>query len=366
VRGQGSRVSVPDPAASSLARRLRRHGDQIAAGGRSPLSVELMRGAAADAEGGGVVAELFAGLDAPAGSVPALRLLGALHRIVLDGRAGELAAFYPSAGGDRPPEGAWPVAAATLRAHADEVRTRLPLTVQTNDPGRAAALYGALLALVERHGLPVRLLEIGASGGLNLQVDRYAYVVRGTRLGAPDSPVVIEEPWEGQPVPDPRAAAGRLRIVERAGCDPAPLDPRDPEDRLTLLSYVWPDEVERLQRLRAALELAAADPPPVTATEDTAGWLGPGLAQARDGELTVVWQSVVRQYVDDEHWAAIEAGMGEAGSGATDERPLAWVTMEPGKEETTADFELAATVWPGGEAHALAGVGAHGPPVSWH
>jgi hypothetical protein len=355
---------VAQPAAS-LARRIRRHGEQIAAGGRSPLYASLMRGAAADAERGGVVAELFDGLDAPAGSVPALRLLGALHRIVLDGRADELAAYYPSTGGGRPAAEAWPVAARTLRAHAEEVRARLPMTVQTNDPGRAAALYGALLALAERHGRPVRLLEIGASGGLNLQTDRYAYVVHGETLGDPGSPVVLEEPWEGLPVRDPAAAARGLEVAERAGCDPEPLDPRDPEDRLTLLAYVWPDDVARLERLRTALALAAADPAPVERAPDTAAWLARRLAAGGEARLTVVWESVVRQYVAEAPWAAIEAAMREAGAAAGEDAPLAWVTMEPGEEATPADFELEAVTWPGAGRRRLAGVGAHGPPVAW-
>jgi hypothetical protein len=94
-------------ARASLADRFRRHADALARGGRSPLCIELMRGAAADLDRGGVVADLFAGIASPPGSVPALRLLAALHRLVLAGSAPRLAAHYPSAGGTRPPAGAW-------------------------------------------------------------------------------------------------------------------------------------------------------------------------------------------------------------------------------------------------------------------
>jgi hypothetical protein len=136
-----------DAGHASLADRFRRHADALARGGRSPLCIELMRGAAADLDRGGVVRELFDGVPAPPGSVPALRLLAALHRLVLAGRAPELALHYPSAGGTRPAAGAWPRAADCLRERFDEVRERLTLTVQTNEPGRATVLYGALLWL---------------------------------------------------------------------------------------------------------------------------------------------------------------------------------------------------------------------------
>jgi hypothetical protein len=39
----------------------------------------------------------------------------------------------------------------------------------------------------------------------------------------------------------------------------APLDPRAESDRRNLLAYVWPEQLERMARLRAALDLARAD-----------------------------------------------------------------------------------------------------------
>jgi hypothetical protein len=349
---------------ASIAERLRRHADALAGARRSPLYVELMRGAALDLERGGVVCELFDGLPAPPGSVPALRLMGALHRLVLEGHAPRLACHYPSAGGTKAPAGAWPLAAASLRERFDEVRERVTLTVQTNEPGRAAVLYGALLWVSELHRLPVRLLEIGASGGLNLLADRYAYRVEGSLLGDAASPLVFDEPWRGRPVPDPPATARALRIASRAGCDPAPLDLSSAQDRLTLRSYVWPDEPDRLQRLDAALEVAARHPP-VVASCAAERWLPRVLASRRSGELTAIWQSVMRQYVPPEAWAAVEHAIDDAARAATAEMPLAWLTMEPG-EHPLSGFVLSATTWPGGSRLQLADVGDHGPPVRWH
>ena len=275
-----------------------------------------MRSAAGDIATGGRLRELFDGVSVAPGSVPALRLLAALHHLVLAGRAPELAAFYPSAGGVCPPDGAWPVALRTLAEHGDWVHARLGRTVQTNDPGRAAVLFPALLWLTARYRLPIRLLEIGSSVGLILMADRFSYQVDGMELGAPASTVRFADPWKPPPALDLAEAARRLCIVAREGCDPAPLDPRNPEDRLTALSYIWPDERERLERARAALRLAAEHPPPVVALM-AEQWLPQALAGADDGQLTVVWQSVVRQYVEPESWGAIEAGCDEP------RRPLA-------------------------------------------
>jgi hypothetical protein len=352
-----------DAAQASLPERFRRHADAFERGGRSPLGIALMRGAASDLEHGGVVSRLFDGIHTPPGSVPALRLLAALHWLVLAGRAPQLAAHYPSAGGTQPPAGAWPVAAAGLRERFDEVRERLTLTVQTNEPGRAAALYGALLWLTERRPLPVSLLEIGASGGLNLLVDRFAYRVGGKVLGDGGSPLVFEEPWVGVPAADLTAAARALRIVRRTGCDLAPLRLASTDDRLTLRSYLWPDEPDRLARIDAALAVADTHPPAVVACP-AEQWLPRVLGTPRAGELTVIWQSVMRQYVPDDVWAAIERAVQDAGRAATARTPLTWLSMEPG-DDPQAGVVVGARTWPGGDCHVLAHAGYHGPPVRW-
>jgi hypothetical protein len=316
----------------SLADRFRRHADALVAGGRSPLYVELMRGAAADP----LVAELFAGDPLTERSVPSLRLLAPLHELVLAGRAPDLAPFYPSAGGTAAPAGAWPVARAALAEHADWVRERLPRTVQTNEPGRSAVLYAGLQWLALRDGRPLRLLEIGASAGLNLVPERYAYASGGRVYGDPASAVRFDEPWshplDAVPV-----------IADRRGCDLEPMDPA--RDRLRLLSYIWPDEGERFARVSAALELAAGDPPPIdraTASE----WLAEQLAAPHDDVVTVVWHSVVRQYVPADEWARVEALL--AGRCVLSMEPVGYDHME-----LRAGERLLATC------------GDHGPPVVW-
>jgi hypothetical protein len=357
---------VPRP----LPERLRLQAEECARFG-SPLYAELLAACADDAEAGGVVAAVVAGHERR--PVVGLRLLGAVHRLVLEGRAPALAAYYPSVGGSGPPAGAWPALRATLAERGAEVAGLLDRTVQTNEVGRSAALYGGLLAAGGE--LPVRLLEVGASAGLNLLVDRYAYVVGGRALGDPGSPLRLVEPWRGSPVPDPTAP---LRVAERAGCDPDPVDPARREGRLTLAAYVWADQVERLRRLRAALRVAAAAPAPV---ERRAGadWLEAVLRRPAPGRLTVVWHSVVWPYLAAAERARVEAALAAAGERATPAAPLAHLAYESRKVEGRFRFEVRLTSWPGGgdqlsgaplrgspdPSKLLAIAEGHGPPVRW-
>ena len=86
--------------------------------------------------------------DDPGPSALALRLMGAVHRLVLSGRAPELAKHYPSVGGRPHLPTLWEDALPALTEHADLLRHRVQATVvQTNEPGRSAPLYGLFVQL---------------------------------------------------------------------------------------------------------------------------------------------------------------------------------------------------------------------------
>jgi hypothetical protein len=350
------------PASPTLGDRFRAHARALVAGCRSPLYAELMAAAADDLDRGGVVARLFAGLPVPRGSVPQLRLMAALHELVLAGSVPELARFYPSAGGESPAQWAWPPARAALNDHFEWIRERLPRTVQTNEVGRSTVLYAVLLWLADGSERRLRLLEIGASAGLNLRADRYAYHVGDSTLGDPSSAVRFHEPWQPGPRIDLAAAQDRLRISHRAGCDLAPLDPSLADDRRRLLSYIWPDEPERLQRLQAALAIAARDPLPI-ARSPASEWLSAELERRRSGELTIVWHSIVRQYVPDEEWTAVIESLREA-SATRPDSPIVRVAMEP-RRDHVVNFAVSLHAEPDGPGQILARCGDHGPPVIW-
>src|SRR6185436_3701388 len=116
--------------------------------------------------------------------------------------------------------GAWPALRAALAAHAPELRALVDRPVQTNEVGRSAVLLGGFLLLARAHGLPLRLLEIGASAGLNLRWDHYRYEGAGVAWGDAASPVRLTDVFE---VPPPLAVTAEVNT--RAGCDASPVDP---------------------------------------------------------------------------------------------------------------------------------------------
>lgn len=349
--------AVADPA-TDLARVL----DVVAfqatscASSGSPLYGRILAGVVDDLQAGGVTAGLLTGRgDDPLGSALTLRFLGAVHRIVLDGRVPGLAAHYPSAGG-RPDGDPVPAFLETVRRHTDEVGRRMEDGVQTNEVGRAAVLVGGYAAVARRTRLPLRVLEVGASAGLNLRWDHFAYDTGRGMAGDPDSPVRFSGVWEGEPPELPPTFA----VAERAGCDRNPLDATTPEGRLTLMSYVWPDQIERFQRLEAAIEVARRVPATVERA-DAAEWAAARLAQPTPGVATVVVHSIVLQYLPAESRRRFRDALTEAGERASGGAPLAWLRMEPGGER--ADLRL--TTWPHGEERVLATAGYHGSPVWW-
>ncbi|MFL5894134.1 MAG: DUF2332 domain-containing protein [Thermoleophilaceae bacterium] len=319
----------------------------------SPLYAEVIARAADDLEAGGPVwrcVEPYAGR--PPNYAHHLRLMGAAHRLALAGEAPGLARHYPSTGGDGDADGAW----RELRALLAERPLSLNRPVQTNEVGRSAALVGGFLTAAERTGLGLRVLEIGASAGLNLRWDRFRYEAPDWAFGDPTSPARIPMEWEGVRPPLPRA----VWVMERAGCDADPIDPTTDDGALTLRSYVWPDQLGRLELLRGAIEVARRTPATVDRA-NAADWLETRLAQRRGGSATVVYHSVVWGYLTDVDRSRITNALNEAGESATEADPLAWLRMEPGANH--ADVTL--TTWPGGEERLIATAGYHGRPVTW-
>jgi hypothetical protein len=322
----------------------------------SPLYGRVLDAVADDLRAGGVTARVLAERgDDPFGSALALRFLGAVHRIVLDGRAPQLARHYPSAGGTEGPELVADFL-ATVEEHEAELLERVEDGVQTNEVGRSAVLVGGYAAVTHVTSLPLRVLEVGASAGLNLRWDHFAYDTGRVVSGDPASPVRFEGVWEGDP-PDLPAT---FDVAERTGCDRNPIDATTPEGRLTLMSYLWPDQIDRYQRLDAAIEVARAVPASVErAAADE--WIADRLTLPLPGVATVVVHSIVLQYLPQDARARFREAVQAAGERASGAAPLAWLRMEPGGDRA----ELRLTTWPRGEERVLATAGYHGRPIWW-
>ncbi len=147
--------------------------------------------------------------------------------------------------------------------------------------------------------------------------------------------------------------------MERRGCDIHPIDATSTEGAQTLLSYVWPDQFTRLDRLSRALEIAH-DLPVAIDGESADVWVERHVV-AEPGTATVLMHSVMWQYMPDDVQRRITATMQARGTQASGDAPLALLSMEPGPAAVTMD--LALTVWPGGERRMLAHCGGHGPPI---
>jgi hypothetical protein len=310
----------------------------------SPLYAGLLERAATDAEQGGRVARLLEShAEDRRGSMLAIRLMGSANRLVLEGEVPGWTSGEP-----------WEVLSAALD------HPRLPelidRPVQTNEPGRTGALLGGFLLVARESGLPLRLLEVGASAGLNLRWDRYRYELGDARWGPETSPAVVRPVLDGSPPP----LDGTVEVAERRGCDPRPNDPSTEEGRLTLLAYCWPDQAARVALLRGAIEVAREVPVDVEAAP-AGDWVEKRLAEPAEGLATVVFHSIVWQYVPRDERARVRSAITEAGERATADAPLAWLRMEPGGEQA----EVRLTTWPGGEERLLAAAGFHGTPLRW-
>ncbi|MBX3479216.1 MAG: DUF2332 domain-containing protein [Caulobacter sp.] len=340
---------------------LRWQADQCDALG-SPFSGTLLR-AAADGELG-PLDDLFA---AWAGREPAshirdatpLRLLGALHHLTLTGAAPVLAGLYP----DQAPGTDWtaliPAARSALETHRAQVADFMTSPPQTNEVGRSLCLAPGFLIIAARTGLPLSLQEIGASAGLNLRWDRYGYDLGGRRWGDAASPVQLSANWRG-------AAPARtppVTVAARAACDQAPLDVNDEATALRLQSYVWADQPARLARLRGAIAIARTTPADLVKA-DAAVWTESRLAPV-EGVASVLFHSVMWQYMPQATQNAVSAAIDAAASAATASAPFAWLRMEPDLSREGFPMAVRLTLWPDGQTLHLANVHPHGAWVDW-
>lgn len=310
-----------------------------------------------DWDAGGVTRRLLAGWeDAPAQALPQLRLLAGVFRLVLTGSAPELTGFYPCLGGQRDHREAWPAVRAVMVAHESHLRESLRQTPQTNEVGRALALLIGVSSAVRRTGLrQVRLLEAGASGGLTMLLDRIRFVGDGWSAGPPESPLVLAGCGADGLHPEP------FEVVQRRGCDVNPVAASTADGAAYLTSFVWPWHLDRHERLRAALRLAAAHPVVIDrapASDWVRAQLAPELTPPPE-VLTVVWHSVTRIYWPTEETDAMSAAVEQARA----RMPIAHVSMEHPWDGTTPAADAGELPVIEVDGQRIGHCGHHGPPA---
>lgn len=285
-----------------------------------------------------------------------LRLAGGLHHLSLTGADRRLDPIYRGEVTGQAAVDA--IVCAVVADHDERLAPWLDGPPQTNEAGRSASIMAALLWLSPRLGPRFELNELGASAGANTMIDRYAYDLGGTRAGPESASVRIVPEWRGPaPVPAP------VEIVAIAGCDQAPIDLTDPDQALRLKSYVWPENIARLDRLDRVIAEARARRPDLVAM-DAADWVDHRLARPQPAGVTrVVYHSIVWQYIPPEGRARIATAMEAAGARAAPDRSIAWIMLETNRQ--TFRHELRVRYWPGGDWALLGEAQAHGAWVEW-
>lgn len=329
----------------------------------APFMAGMLARMADDAEAAGPSAALlapFSGLepDAMQQALPGIRLLGALNDLALSGEDPELAAVFPQP--DRPidVDAAWASARHAMAREADRLASFMAHEPQTNEPARAAMLLGGFLEAARSTGLPLRCFELGASAGLNLNWDRFHYRLGELAWGDRESPVQLSPEWRG---PAPQGAP--VTVISRAACDRRPIDVADPVEARRLLAYAWPDQFERVARLKAAIGLALQTGVSVEKA-DAIDWTR-ARAAPQAGALTVVYHSIFMQYLPTEARLALADAVSAHGACATRDAPFAWLRMEPALPRID-NCTVRLTLWPGGEERLLANVHPHGAWATWH
>jgi hypothetical protein len=294
------------------------------------------------------------------GQPPPNMLFGAAHYLLLGGASHPLAAHYPTlGGGELPGDPAFVAFRAFCLEHADAIRPLLETRItQTNETRRCAYLLPAFQAVAAQSGQPLALIEIGPSAGLNLLWDRYSYLYGGElRAGAPASPVLIATELRG-PVRPPIPALPPP-VAWRRGIEISPLDLSDGNTVRWLEALIWPENTERMARLRAAITMARSAPPPIIAGD--ALDLLPALIAAApaDAALCVYHTHVIYQF-SQEGRERLSAILTEAGRF----RPIYRLGCEG---MALKHAELVWTLYERGgvEERLLATASGHGDWVAW-
>ncbi|WP_062317190.1 DUF2332 domain-containing protein [Demequina maris] len=253
-------------------------------------------------------------------SPPINVLFAAVQRLLTADDA--LAAWYPRLAGDarKPDADAYTAFHDFVLAHREEIlalgRTR---RTQTNEVRRCAVLMPVIADELARRGWdgPVHAIDMGASAGLGLLMDSVAYRYGDTRLGS-STLVVDSENRGGFPLP-----AAPPVFASRTGLDLSPVDATDPDQAAWLEALVWPEQADRLERLRAAIALRREVD--ITMVPGDAAVTLPQVAAALPEGPIVLWHSIALYQLPDEALDAIDASVARVAA----ERPLVRVAFEP-------------------------------------
>ena len=314
-----------------------------------------------------------------------LLLMAGMHREVLLNSPGteELRSYYPSVGGTKPyTDKELPhIFRQTVERKMDNLTSTLQNdTVQTNETGRGLIwLFPTILT----RWSSIHLVDLGASAGLNLVADQRRFTLLdqsrndSLSLGLAESPQFyvmceLNVPHFGKNKMDPVIPS----IISRSGCDLKPFSLKTESDRATLESFIWADQVERLNRLDEGIEAfkmiatqMAITIWPVFLPDGLPKFLD-SLPLKEEGPV-VIYNTYMSSYLRD-HGNDMRVHIGNWA--LEQKRPVLWVQAEPphGRMEATThgDHWCAWTIdlWEPKKGHChwhIAWVHPHGTRVKW-
>ncbi len=278
------------------------------------------------------------------------RLLASVQFLILGGEAADY----------RAEPDPWSAFLDILHAHADRVVDfvhRGP--IQTNEVQRCFALLPLFLTVARTTGRPLDLLELGASGGLNLFWDRYRYRYREGTWGDHDAGLALTGE-EAAPVPG-ALLTDEIRVVRRRGIDLEPVDAATDAGFRLLASFFGAD-ARRVDRLTRAVS-AMGDERPELLRGDYLDLL-PGLLADRSGaSIVVLFQTISTVYTPLERRLELRAIVDAAGG----EGPLAWISTPTVDEhgQRRGDYPVELAIWPPGERRIVARMNNRGDRLQW-
>ena len=259
----------------------------------SPMYAELAYGVSLDEELLALAAHKQRGQPAPN------MLFAAVQYLLLNGVEHSLALHYPEVSGEeRPFEPAFPEFRAFCLEHREQIaRLIASRSTQTQVVRRCTCLLPVFSLIYRESTAPLALIDIGASGGLNLNFDRYAYIYRraGSEVihwGQNQASVTLDAELRGP---------GKLPLLEesipiasRDGIDLNPIDLSNPDQLLWQRALIWPEHRERHRQLIEAR--AELDASPVRLIRGDATELLPDLLKEIPEDMTPVVYSTVALY----------------------------------------------------------------------
>ena len=261
--------------------------------------------------------ELIAGHD-PDAQQPNL-LFAAVHYLLLGGLDHPLRHVYDGTS-SLPVAPVFADAVLTNRSAIDELMQNE--RTQTNEVGRSAVVALMLNDAYQRSQEQLSWIDLGASGGLNLNIDRfrieYTTGERSIATGPANAALTLRcELRNGAPtIPSTHAD-----IAWRVGVDRSPVQVADPSQARWLQACLWPSQPERHARMAAAITIAQAHPQRIIGADAVDG-VAQALAEAPADTALVITTTWVWCYLPEATQKAVLKLVRESG------RRVRWYSLE--------------------------------------